>query len=54
MRGGARKGSGRKPGSGKGRKAIAKSVSLQVSDWERIDRERGSVSRSKWIARKIK
>lgn len=51
--GGARKGAGRKLGSGKGRKAITKSISMQPETWDKLDRKRGALSRGKYIESKI-
>ena len=51
--GGARPGAGRPKGSVKGRKSAVKSVSLTLEAWERIERQRGSVPRGRWIERQI-
>lgn len=48
-RGGKRPGSGRKKGTGIGRKAITRSVSLLPETWERIDAMRGTKSRGKFV-----
>ena len=40
---------GRPPGTGTGRKADTRSVSMLVSDWDRFDLHRGAMSRGKWI-----
>ena len=50
--GGKRPNSGRKPGVGKGRKTVSRSVSLNPEQWEKLDRLSGK-KRSKWIAGKI-
>jgi hypothetical protein len=47
--GGARKGAGRKPGSGGKRNRISRSISLPLETWREIDRKRGKVNRSRWI-----
>ena len=47
--GGPRKGSGRKLGSGKGRTAVTRSVSMQPESWAKLDRARGDQSRGKYI-----
>jgi hypothetical protein len=48
--GGKRAGAGRKKGSGKGRSAISRSVSMSRESWDRLDRARGAESRGKFIA----
>jgi hypothetical protein len=48
--GGPRKGAGRKRGSGKGRFAIIRSVSMSRESWDKLDRQRGTQSRGKFIA----
>lgn len=53
-RGGARKGAGRKPGSGAGRTVITSSVSLPPDLWDKLDAIRGELTRSAWVAAKIK
>lgn len=40
---------GRPVGTGTGRKADTRSVSMLVSDWDRFDLHRGAMSRGKWI-----
>ena len=40
---------GRPVGTGTGRKADTRSVSMLVSDWDRFDLHRGTMSRGKWI-----
>jgi hypothetical protein len=51
--GGARKGAGRKPGSGSKRSRITRSISLPTELWARIDKQRGKVNRSRWIEGRI-
>jgi len=51
--GGPRKGSGRKLGSGKGRTAVTRSVSMQPESWDKLDRARGDQSRGKYIETKL-
>lgn len=55
--GGARKGAGRKIGSksknAKGRTAITRSVSMQPESWQKLDRDRGTLSRGKYIESKL-
>jgi len=53
-RGGKRKGAGRKPGSGEGRKAITRSVSMEPETWDKLDAMRGATSRGQWIAEKVR
>ena len=53
-RGGARKGAGRKPGSGTGRTVISSSITLLPELWAKLDAIRGDKTRSAWIAGKIK
>jgi len=53
-RGGSRKGAGRKPGSGKGRTVTTSSINLAPELWDRLDALRGQLTRSAWIAAKIK
>lgn len=48
--GGLRKGAGRKKGSGRGRFAIIRSVSMSRESWDKLDRQRGTQSRGKFIA----
>ena len=40
---------GRPVGTGTGRKADTRSISMLVSDWDRFDLHRGTMSRGKWI-----
>jgi hypothetical protein len=54
MKGGKRKGAGRKPGSGKGRTAQTASISMAPELWEKADALRGQKSRSAWIAEKVR
>jgi hypothetical protein len=49
--GGARKGAGRKLGSGKGRKIISKSVAMKKEDWQRLDAARGTEARGRYLAK---
>ena len=53
-RGGARKGAGRKPGTGTGRTVTTSSINLPPELWEKLDALRGELTRSAWIAAKIK
>jgi hypothetical protein len=53
-RGGARKGAGRKPGSGTGRTVKTSSINLPPELWVILDALRGEATRSAWIAAKIK
>jgi hypothetical protein len=52
--GGARKGAGRPPGTGKGRTVTTSSINLPPALWARLDALRGDLTRSAWIAGKIK
>mgnify|MGYP000200090907 FL=1 len=47
--GGARKGAGRKSGSGKGRTYVPKTVAMSEESWDKLDRQRGDQSRGKYI-----
>jgi len=47
--GGKRPGAGRKKGTGKGRTAITKSISMSREAWDMIDRARGAKSRGKYL-----
>lgn len=55
--GGARKGAGRPKGkksaNAKGRTAITRSVSMQPESWQKLDRDRGDLSRGKYIETKL-
>lgn len=55
--GGARKGAGRPKGkksaNAKGRTAITRSVSMQPESWQKLDRQRGTLSRGKYIESKL-
>lgn len=51
-RGGARKGAGRKPTTG--RVAVTFSVSMHPTERDELDRLRGTESRSAYIVRKLK
>ena len=53
-RGGAREGAGRKPGSGAGRTVTTSSINLPPELWDKLDALRGELTRSAWIATKIK
>lgn len=48
-RGGKRIGAGRKKGSGHGRNALTKSITLTTDEWARIEYLRGSASNSEFI-----
>jgi hypothetical protein len=48
--GGARKGSGRKPGVRKAPPTATSSLRMRAETWAKLDAIRGSVSRSRWIA----
>jgi hypothetical protein len=48
--GGKRPGAGRKKGSGKGRYAISRSVSMSRESWDKLDQARGGKPRGKFIA----
>ena len=50
--GGARKGAGRKAGSGEGPKTETRSISMPPELWAKLDRM--TTNRSKWIAERIK
>ena len=55
--GGPRKGAGRKAGgknkNAKGRTAVTRSVSMQPESWAKLDRQRGTLSRGKYIESKL-
>lgn len=51
--GGSRKGAGRKAGSGKGRKYVSKTIAMQPESWAKLDRQRGTMSRGKYIESKL-
>jgi hypothetical protein len=55
--GGARKGAGRPKGkksaNAKGRTAVTRSVSMQPESWQKLDRDRGDLSRGKYIESKL-
>jgi hypothetical protein len=51
--GGAREGAGRPPGTGKGRKAVTKSVSMLGKHWRKLDRLRGEKSRGGYISEQL-
>ena len=55
--GGARKGAGRPKGkksaNAKGRTAITRSVSMQPESWQKLERQRGTLSRGKYIESKL-
>lgn len=44
---------GRPLGSGKGRKSVTRSICLSILDWDRLDDQRGSLSRGEWIRSKM-
>jgi hypothetical protein len=52
--GGNRKGSGRKAGSGHGRRVVTGSVTMRPEEWLRLDELRGERSRGEWIAERIR
>lgn len=52
--GGKRPGAGRKPGSGKGRSVVTRSVSMPPETWDRLDMLRGEQSRGEWIADRVR
>jgi hypothetical protein len=43
-------GAGRKKGSGKGRSAISRSISMSRQSWDKLDQARGGKPRGKFIA----
>ena len=47
--GGSRKSAGRKSGSGKGRTYVSKTVAMSKESWAKLDRQRGTISRGKFI-----
>ena len=51
--GGPRKGSGRKKGSGKGRTSVTRSVSMPEECWRKLDLQRGTMSRGKFIQSRL-
>lgn len=55
--GGQRKGAGRPKGAAgknaKGRTVTTRSVSMQPETWDKLDRQRGTMSRGKYIESKI-
>jgi hypothetical protein len=51
--GGRRKGAGRKRGSGKGRTAVTRSISMKLESWAKLDSQRGTISRGKFIESKL-
>lgn len=53
-RGGKREGAGRKAGSGTGRTVTTSSINLPPELWDKLDALRGELTRSAWIAAKIK
>lgn len=53
-KGGKREGAGRKPGSSHGRTVTTSSISLPPDLWDKLDALRGELTRSAWIAAKIK
>jgi hypothetical protein len=52
-RGGARPGAGRKKGSGSGRRNPTASISMPPEAWAKLDRLRGAIPRSQWIAERV-
>lgn len=52
QRGGARKGAGRKPTTG--RVAVTRSVSMTEGQWKKLDKLRGKQSRGAYIAEQLK
>lgn len=52
-RGGARKGAGRKAGSGKGRTVISKTIAMTKNSWQALDTARGDTPRGKYIEGKL-
>lgn len=52
-KGGKRPGSGRKPGSGKGRTVKSASITLKPEQWEKLDRIGGKGGRSKWVGKRV-
>jgi hypothetical protein len=51
--GGKRKGAGRKAGSGKGRIAVAKTITMHPDSWEKVERDRGVMPRGKYIETRL-
>lgn len=51
--GGARPGSGRKKGVVSGKRGTTSSLRLKAETWQKLDRIRGSVSRSRFIGQAI-
>lgn len=52
--GGPREGAGRPAGTGAGRTAVTRSVSMSESAWKKLDALRGDLSRGAYIAKKLK
>jgi hypothetical protein len=52
-RGGKRAGAGRPKGTARGRRVIGKTITLPVEAWKKIDAERGTMSRGKFIEGKL-
>ena len=52
--GGKRPHAGRPAGQGKGRTVKTSSISLTPTEWAKLDAIRGGLSRSRWVAGKIK
>jgi hypothetical protein len=44
---------GRPAGSGSGRKVTTRSICLSIVDWDRLDNERGCLSRGEWVLSKL-
>lgn len=51
--GGARKGAGRKKGSVKGRTVVSKTIAMAPDSWAKLDRDRGPLTRGKYIESKL-
>ena len=53
MRGGKRKGSGRKLGSGSGNVKIGKQIYMTAAEWKKFDELKAGSARGKFIAAEI-
>ncbi len=55
--GGRRKGAGRPKGrkskNAKGRTAVTRSISMKLESWAKLDSQRGTISRGKFIESKL-
>jgi hypothetical protein len=51
--GGARKNAGRKKGSVKGRTVVSKTVAMHPDSWAKLDRDRGPLTRGKYIESRL-